>query len=62
MEERGGTRLSPPRDSGVCSLGGIGSLAPEQRGTLAALGLRAMLGGTLASVVTATIAGLFYQG
>ena len=43
-------------------LGGIGSLAPEQRSTLAALGLRAMFGGTLASVVTATIAGLFYQG
>jgi len=39
-------------------LGGIGPLAPERRGDLARLGVRAMLGGALASAMTATIAGL----
>ena len=39
-------------------VGGIGSLAPERRGELAQLGLRAMLGGLLASYLTATIAGI----
>jgi len=41
-------------------LGGIGALAPERRGELASLGLRAMIGGTLASLLTASIAGMFY--
>jgi CNT family concentrative nucleoside transporter len=40
-------------------LGGIGGLAPERRSDLARLGLRAMLGGTLASLLTASIAALF---
>jgi len=40
-------------------LGGIGSLAPAQRATLAALGLRALLGGTLATLLTAAVAGMF---
>jgi CNT family concentrative nucleoside transporter len=39
-------------------LGGIGGMAPERRGDLARLGLRAMLGGTLASFMTACFAGL----
>jgi CNT family concentrative nucleoside transporter len=39
-------------------IGGIGSLAPERRGDLAQLGLRAMLGGLLACYLTAAIAGL----
>jgi CNT family concentrative nucleoside transporter len=39
-------------------LGGIGGIAPERRGDLARLGLRAMLGGTLASFMTACFAGL----
>jgi CNT family concentrative nucleoside transporter len=39
-------------------LGGIGGMAPERRSDLARLGLRAMLGGTLASFLTACIAGL----
>lgn len=39
-------------------LGGIGSLAPERRGDLAKLGLRAMIGGTLASFLTACIAAI----
>ena len=39
-------------------IGGIGSLAPSRRGDLARLGLRAMVAGTLANFLTATIAGL----
>jgi len=39
-------------------VGGIGSLAPSRRGDLARLGLRAMLAGTLANFLTATIAGM----
>lgn len=39
-------------------IGGIGALAPERRGELAALGLRAMLGGLLACYTTATIVGI----
>ena len=39
-------------------LGGIGGMAPERRGDLARLGLRAMIGGTLASFMTACFAGL----
>jgi CNT family concentrative nucleoside transporter len=38
-------------------IGGIGPLAPSRRHDLARLGLRAMLAGTLANFVTATIAG-----
>jgi CNT family concentrative nucleoside transporter len=40
-------------------IGGIGPLAPERRRDIAALGLRAVLGGTLANLLTATIAGMF---
>jgi CNT family concentrative nucleoside transporter len=39
-------------------VGGIGSLAPERRGDMAKLGVRAMIGGLLASYMTATIAGV----
>lgn len=39
-------------------IGGIGGMAPERRGDLAKLGLRAMFGGALASWMTATIAGM----
>jgi len=39
-------------------VGGIGSLAPERRGELAQLGIRAMIGGLLASYITATVAGI----
>ena len=38
-------------------IGGIGALAPSRRHDLARLGVRAMLAGTLANFVTATIAG-----
>jgi CNT family concentrative nucleoside transporter len=40
-------------------LGGISPLAPERRGDLSRLALRAMLGGAFASWMTATIAGMF---
>jgi CNT family concentrative nucleoside transporter len=39
-------------------LGGIAAVAPRRRGALASLGLKAMLGGAIASWLTATIAGL----
>lgn len=39
-------------------LGGIGGIAPERRGDLAQLGLRAMLGGTLTAFMTGCIASL----
>ncbi len=39
-------------------VGGIGSLAPERRPEMARLGVRSMLGGVLASYLTATIAGI----
>lgn len=39
-------------------IGGIGGLAPERRSDLARFGLRAVLGGTVATLMTATIAGV----
>lgn len=39
-------------------IGGIGGLAPDRRSDLARLGLLAVLGGTLATMMTATIAGV----
>ncbi len=39
-------------------IGGIGSLAPGQRKTLSEFGMKALLGGTLASLLSATIAGM----
>ncbi len=42
-------------------IGGIGGLAPERRSDLARLGLRAVLGGSIATFMTATIAGVLSQ-
>jgi CNT family concentrative nucleoside transporter len=39
-------------------IGGIGSLAPARRHDLARVGLRAMIGGSLAAFMTATVAGM----
>lgn len=39
-------------------IGGIGSLAPGQRKTLSEFGIRALIGGTVASLLSATIAGM----
>lgn len=41
-------------------IGGIGSLAPNQRKTLSEFGLKAVLGGSMASLLSATFAGLLY--
>jgi len=40
-------------------IGGIGGIAPERRGDLARLGVRAMIGGTIAAMMTGAVAGLF---
>lgn len=40
-------------------LGGIGGIAPGRMGDLASLGIRAMIAGSLAAFMTATIAGIF---
>jgi CNT family concentrative nucleoside transporter len=39
-------------------IGGIGALAPNRKGELARLGLRAMLAGTMANLMSASIAGI----
>jgi CNT family concentrative nucleoside transporter len=39
-------------------IGGIGALAPNKRGELAKLGVRAMLAGTMANLMSASIAGM----
>ncbi|HJS00705.1 MAG TPA: nucleoside transporter C-terminal domain-containing protein [Flavobacterium sp.] len=39
-------------------IGGIGSLAPNQRKTLSEFGLKAVIGGSIASLLSATIAGM----
>jgi CNT family concentrative nucleoside transporter len=41
-------------------VGGIGELAPERRSDLAKLGVKALICGTLASYLSATIAGILY--
>lgn len=41
-------------------IGGIGALVPEKRKMLAELGFRALLGGGLASLLSATIVGMIY--
>jgi CNT family concentrative nucleoside transporter len=40
-------------------IGGIGALAPEQRSQLAKFGIRAMLAGTMANLLSAAIVGIF---
>lgn len=41
-------------------IGGIGALAPERRSDLALLGFRSMIGGAIASLLSASIAGMFF--
>ena len=43
-------------------IGGIAPLAPSRRGDIARLGLKAMVGGALASYMLASVAGAFYSG
>ena len=42
-------------------IGGIGALEPSLRPRLAAMGIKALIGGTIAAFFTATIAGMLYQ-
>jgi len=42
-------------------IGGIGALAPNRRGDLAKLGIRAMLAGTMANLMSASIVGMFLK-
>lgn len=42
-------------------VGGIGSMAPNQQGTLSKLGFLALLGASLACMMTATVAGMLYD-
>jgi CNT family concentrative nucleoside transporter len=42
-------------------IGGIGALAPNQRMNLARLGIRAMLAGTMANLMSASIVGIFLK-
>ena len=42
-------------------IGGIGAIAPGQRANLAAFGIRALIGGTIACFITAAIAGMLVR-
>jgi CNT family concentrative nucleoside transporter len=42
-------------------IGGIGALAPNQKTTLAKLGIRAMIAGTMANLMSASIVGIFLR-
>jgi len=42
-------------------IGGIGALAPNQKAQLAKFGIRAMLAGTMANLMSASIAGIFLK-
>jgi concentrative nucleoside transporter, CNT family len=42
-------------------IGGIGALAPNQKSQLAKLGIRAMLAGTMANLMSASIVGMFLK-
>jgi CNT family concentrative nucleoside transporter len=40
-------------------IGGLGSLAPERRGEVASLGIKAIVAGTLATCMTGAVIGIF---
>jgi CNT family concentrative nucleoside transporter len=42
-------------------LGGIAPMAPDRKKDIAALGLKAVLGGSLVTLLTATLAGVLIQ-
>jgi concentrative nucleoside transporter, CNT family len=42
-------------------IGGIGALAPNKRGDLARLGVRAMLAGTMANLMSASLVGIMLR-
>ncbi|MGL5354722.1 MAG: nucleoside transporter C-terminal domain-containing protein, partial [Clostridium sp.] len=41
-------------------IAGIGGLAPEKKPTIAKLGFKALIGGALATCLTATVAGILF--
>jgi CNT family concentrative nucleoside transporter len=41
-------------------LGGMGTMVPERRGEITALGLKSIVSGTLATCMTGAVVGLFY--
>ena len=41
-------------------IGGLGPLAPNRKSDIAALGIKAVIGGTLTTLLTATLGGLFF--
>ncbi len=43
-------------------IGGLGPLAPKRKSDIASLGFKAVLGGTLATLMTATLAGILFGG
>jgi CNT family concentrative nucleoside transporter len=43
-------------------IGGLGPLAPSRKSEIAGLGIRAVIGGAMATLMTATLAGLLYIG
>ena len=47
--------------SDAIQIGGLRALAPERRGDLAKIGLRAMCGGAIATCMTACVAGVLAQ-
>ena len=40
-------------------IGGIGALIPNRKGILSKLGVKALIGGTVASLLTAVVVGMF---
>ena len=55
---KAGSAINLSERSIAIQIGGIGGMAPNRRGDLARLGLRAMLGGALANFMTACVAGV----
>ena len=41
-------------------LGGLGTMAPERRGEIAGLGMKSILAGNLATMLTGSVVGLIY--
>lgn len=42
-------------------IGGLGPLAPNRKSDIASLGIKAVIGGSLATLLTATLAGIFFS-
>ncbi|NLV45600.1 MAG: NupC/NupG family nucleoside CNT transporter, partial [Candidatus Hydrogenedentes bacterium] len=53
--------FSNPGSLGIL-IGGISAMAPERRGDIARMSVRAFIGGTLAAFMTACIAGVLVGG